>query len=115
MLVWISIGVLAIMNIIITSVLIQIIRRNRTHDIEQEPSVYLTLVDKKYDQYLTEVVQHLNHEYAIPLMRDEIADSRLVDYIVNSFVTNIPIERCASNIVHIVDELVEQAESVEAE
>lgn len=102
------------MNLITAGILISILRRNRRHDHEPEPSVYIALVDKKYDEYLTEVVQHLNHEYAVPLMKDEVADSRLVDYIVNAFVTDVPVEKCASNIVYIVDELVVQAEEEEA-
>lgn len=103
------------MNVMLAVAVISIIRRNKRHDLVEEPSVYIALVNKKYETYLAEVVQYLNHNYAVPLMVDEVADSRLVDYIVNSFVTDIPVEKCASNIVHIVDELVEQEESDEGE
>ena len=109
---WI-LGVLVVMQVVTAVVLVLILKRNLERDVVQEPSKYIALVDKKYNDYLTDIVQKLNHEYGVPLMKEEVADSRLVDYIVNSFVNDIPVEKCAGAIVYLMDELVEQAEESE--
>ncbi len=113
--VWITLGTLVLLNAFTLSVLIKVMKRHRRLDNLPEPSIYIELVDKKYQAYLQEVVTYLNHEYAIPLMVTEVANSRLVDYIVNSFVNDTPVNKCANNIVYIVDELVEKAKEEESE
>lgn len=93
-----------------------LLRMKRQEDrVEKTPTVYTTAIERKHEEFITEVTKHLNHEHAIALIREDVTDSPLFYYTTYAMVNDVPVEKCASNIAWLLDELVQQQEAEEAE
>ncbi len=118
MLTQISIGVLAVMVIILAIMVYRTkVVASKVHDHifnKAKPTDYIQVIDQNHSRYIAEVTQDLNHSHGIAITVHDMETSALFHYTTFAMINDMPVEKCSAAIVSVLDELIAEKENAEA-
>lgn len=76
-----------------------------------EQTDYIQAINENHEKYIVDVTRELNHTHGVALTVTDVETSTLYHYTTFAMISDMPVEKCAIAIVHVLDTLIAEKEN----